>query len=445
MNIKELMVEINSQLPLYNAFAKELYERTAESESELDRRMTWWREARFGMFIHWGLYSVAAGKWKGLKIPHYGEWIMHNAQIPHREYSKLADRFNPVKYDAHEWVRIAKEAGMKYIVITAKHHDGFSLYHTKLSKYNMVEATPYGRDAIKELADACRDQDIRFGIYYSQLDWMRAGYSFLFAITPNFKKYMDFMKGQLEELLTNYGPVCELFFDGDWMPQWNMKLGAELEAHCRSLQQDVIINNRVGKRSILSNFPFAAPLTMNTICGDYETPEQFIPDHVPSRDWETNMTMNDTFGYKENDNNWKSSAELIRGLIDIASHNGNFLLNVGPTGEGEIPAASVKILGEIGKWMKTSGDSVYGTTGGPLDKPKWGRTTRKQNKIFLHVFDWPNGELVVDGLTEQVKSARLLADPLRLPLSLRKTGKKLHISIPKFAPDSAVSVIELEV
>jgi alpha-L-fucosidase len=445
MNMRDVLVEINSQLPFYNILAKDLYEKSGESEAERDRRMAWWRDARFGMFIHWGLYSVAAGKWKGINIPSYGEWIMHTAQIPHREYSKLADRFNPVMYDAQEWVRIAKDAGMKYIVITSKHHDGFSMYHTKLSQYNIVDATPFRRDVIAELAQACRDQGIRFGIYYSQLDWLHAGYSFIFAVTPNFRKYMDFMKGQLDELLTNYGPICELFFDGDWMPQWNMKLGAELEAHCRSLQPDVIINNRVGKRPILCMVPWAAPFTLNTTCGDFETPEQFIPYSIPPRDWETNMTMNGTFGYKENDNNWKTSGSLIRRLIEIASRNGNFLLNIGPDGEGTIPAPSARILGKIGDWMRTNGDSIYGTTGGPLNKPHWGRTTQKPGKIFLHVFEWPDGELVVEGLKEKVKSARLLTGPARSPLAIRTAGGVLHVTVPHHAPDPAASVIELEI
>ncbi|HOX27877.1 MAG TPA: alpha-L-fucosidase [bacterium] len=444
MDVKDILVEINSRLPFYNLLAKDLYEVTGESREARDERMAWWREARFGMFIHWGLYSVAAGKWNGIPIPHYGEWIMHNGQIPQRQYAKLADRFNPVKFDAGEWVGIAKKAGMKYIVVTAKHHDGFSLFHTKLSKYNMVDATPFKRDVIKELADACKDNGMRFGLYYSQLDWLHAGYSFIFAVTPKFRKYLDFMKGQLEELLTCYGPICELFFDGEWMPQWNMKLGAELESFCRSLQPNVIINNRVGKRPILCMVPWAAPFTMNTTCGDFETPEQFIPEHIPPRDWETNMTMNDTFGYKENDDNWKSSGSLIRKLVEIASRNGNFLLNVGPTGDGVFPEKSVEILSEIGNWMKNNGDSIYGAVGGPLNKPSWGRTTRKQGKIFLHIFDWPASDLVVSGINEDIYNAYLLSDPARRPLNFKKSIDKLRIDIPRCAPDSGSSVIVLE-
>ncbi len=441
MDARSIIYEINSRLPFYNVLAKDLYEKTAEETAAHERRMKWWREARFGMFIHWGLYSVAAGKWNGISIPHYGEWIMHNAQIPDKKYSRLAGKFNPLKFNAGEWVSIAKNAGMKYIVITAKHHEGFSLYHTKMSKYNMVDATPFGHDVIAELARECSKQGIRFGLYYSQLDWHHAISPNFFGLTINFDKYYEFMKGQIKELLSGYGDICELFFDGDWMLQWNMKLGAELEQLCRSLQPDVIINNRIGKRPILVMIPAAARYTMQTTCGDYETPEQFFPDIIPNRDWESNITMNDTFGYKENDNNWKTSTALIRNLIEIVSRNGNFLLNVGPTGEGAIPEPSVKRLSEIGDWMRINGDSINGAKAGPIQNQRWGRSTRKPGKVFLHIFNWPRGVLRVDGIDEYVKKAYLLSDRSRKPLKIEHVGDSLNITLPEKAPDRAASVV----
>ncbi|MFH1375194.1 MAG: alpha-L-fucosidase, partial [Patescibacteria group bacterium] len=357
---------------------------------------------------------------------------------------KTAGRFNPVKFNADEWVEIAKNAGMKYIVITAKHHDGFSMYDSKLTDYSIVKATPFKRDVIAELARACREQGVRFGIYYSLLDWHYSLVPGFFGWIPNFRKYFEFMKGQVGELLTNYGPVCALFFDGDWMLQWTAERGEELELLCRGLQPEVIINNRVGKRPKLADFPWAHSIAMSTTCGDYETPEQFVPGKAPGRDWETCMTMNDTWGYKSFDNNWKSSRITIRKLIDIASKGGNFLLNVGPDGDGLIPEPSVRRLERIGDWMRTNGDSIYGTTAGPLQDLKWGRCTQKAGKVFLHVFDWPKEELVVEGL-KKVAKAHLLSDSLRKSLPLESSGGALRIKLPPDAPDPVSSTVVLEI
>jgi alpha-L-fucosidase len=265
------------------------------------------------------------------------------------------------------------------------------------------------------------------------------------SVINNFGEYIDFMKGQLTELLTNYGPVCELFFDGDWMPQWSAKLGVEIEAHCRALQPDVVINNRVGRRPLLVELPFLQTLTMDSACGDYETPEQFFLDKIPPRDWESNITINGTFGWKPHDNNWKSSRRLIRGLIEISSRGGNFLLNVGPNGEGLIPAPSVDRLAEIGEWMTENGESIYGTTAGPLQNLRWGRSTQKNGKIYLHIFKWPDGELVVDGLKANVKKAYVLGEKPRKSLRLNNVYGSLHIELPSQQPDPYANVIVLEV
>jgi alpha-L-fucosidase len=415
-----------------------------ETPADRDCRMAWWREARFGMFVHWGLYSLLGGEWKGRKSRIYGEWIMSEHLIPDSTLSKIARDFDPTGFNAKEWVNIAKNAGMKYIVITSKHHEGFCLFHSKLTKYNIVDATPFKRDIIAELADACRDAGIRFGLYYSQLDWHHSLIPGPFGWIPDFSKYFDYMKGQLTELLTNYGPIATLFFDGDWMLQWNRKRGAEIEALCRSLQPYIIINNRVGKRPPFSEKSWSQPFTMNTAGGDYETPEQYVMNKIPKRDWESNITINGTFGYNKFDDNWKSSRDLTRMLIDIASKGGNFLLNVGPDGRGVIPEASIERLNEIGAWLKVNGDAIYGVKTGPLQKLKWGRSTAKPGKIFLHIFDQPRGPLEIRDLKAIVKKSYLLSDKKKKMLPLETSGNKILITIPDIAADPVSTTIVLE-
>jgi len=330
-----------------------------ENMAANDERMKWWREARFGMFIHWGLYSIPGGEWKWRRsLLEPAEWIMHELMIPDRVYRRLAREFNPAGFDAIEWARIARDTGMKYIVITAKHHDGFCLFDSKLTDYTTVKGTPFGRDAIAEVGEACREHGIRFGIYYSLLDWHWSLFPGTFGFIPNFGEYYDYMKEQLRELLTGYGEVSVLFFDGDWMAQWNNRLGREVETLCRSFQPDVIINNRLQKRSLLSILPAFQRFTMKTRIGDYETPEQFIPAGRLHRDWETCMTMNTSWGYRRSDNKWKSAETLTGHLEDITSKGGNFLLNVGPDGTGEIPGESRRILEEIGQWMGENEEKI---------------------------------------------------------------------------------------
>ncbi len=339
-------------------------------------RTQWWREARFGLFIHWGIYAVPAGEYNGKEVPGGGgEWIMNNAHIPVAEYEKFAGQFNPTKFDARAWVKVAKDAGMKYIVITSKHHDGFCMFDTKLTDYNVVAATPWHHDPMKDLAEACRAEGIKLCFYYSILDWHNPDQQ------KDFPKYVEYMKGQLKELLTQYGPIGILWFDGQWIGQWTPEQGRDLYKYVRSLQPDIIINNRVGKGGGAD--------------GDYDTPEQSIPAGPPKgRLWETCMTMNDTWGYKKSDSHWKSPTDLTRKLIDIASKGGNFLLNVGPTAEGTIPPESVERLQAVGKWLKTNGDAIYGTTAGPWKKtPFDGRATVKGNTLYLQVFNWDKGGL----------------------------------------------------
>jgi len=416
-----------------------------------DRRMGWWRDARFGMFIHWGLYAIPAGQWHGQKIKGVGEWIMNNAHIPVSEYAQLAGQFNPVKFDADRWVGIAKDAGMKYIVITSKHHDGFCLWDSKVSKYDVSDATPFGRDILAELSRACRAQGIRFCLYYSIMDWHHPDaqapfyprYNDSSRSNPNFSRYVDgYLRPQLKELITSYGPLGVLWFDGEWIRDWTPELGMQTYKYVLSLQPDIIVNNRVGKgRRGMQGLD-----KPGQFAGDFGTPEQQIPPKgLPGTDWETCMTMNDTWGYKSFDNNWKSAEQLIRKLVDIASKGGNFLLNVGPTAEGLIPQPSVERLTAIGKWMKVNGESIYGTTASPIGKPGWGRCTAKAGRLYLHVFDWPaDGKLVVTGLNSKVKRAYLLADKSRTALAVRRQNEAVTITVPLKQIDKIDTVVVLE-
>ncbi|HEX41295.1 MAG TPA: alpha-L-fucosidase, partial [Phycisphaerales bacterium] len=340
-----------------------------------DERMAWWRDARFGMFIHWGLYSVPAGTYNGKRIGGIGEWIMESANIPVAEYEKFAAEFNPVQFDADQWVRIAKDAGMKYIVITSKHHDGFCLWDSNVTEWDIMDATPFKRDILRELTVACKKHGLRMCFYHSIMDWHHPDAQAPFYPTynnggmsnPNFDRYVrTYLWPQLAELVHNYGPLGVLWFDGEWIRDWSDDYGQQTYQRLIEMQPDLIINNRVGKgRGGMSGMS-----RKGSFAGDFGTPEQEIPARgLPGTDWETCMTMNDTWGFKSYDENWKSTEDLLRKLADIASKGGNFLLNVGPTSEGLIPAASVERLAGMGRWMAANGESIYGTTASPLGAP----------------------------------------------------------------------------
>jgi alpha-L-fucosidase len=419
--------------------------------SARDTRMAWWRQARFGMFIHWGLYAVPAGEYNGQRSKEIGEWIMSWANIPRARYEQFATRFNPVTFDAASWVRTAREAGMKYIVITSKHHDGFAMYDSAVSSYDIVDSTPFKKDPMRGLADEAKRQGVTFAFYYSIMDWHHpsqyvdapgkdptAGHGQTKMREGRKQEYVDYMKAQLRELITKYDPAV-LWFDGEWVDWWTEEDGQALYAYVRSLKPNILINNRVGKgRKGMEGLS----KTDRTYAGDFGTPEQQIPaSGLPGVDWESCMTMNDTWGFKSYDDNWKSSELLIRNLIDIVSKGGNYLLNVGPTAEGAIPAPSVERLAAIGTWLKVNGDAVYGTSASPFTAQlPWGRATRKPGKLYLHVFTWPaDGHLEVPSFGGSIASARLMTGSS--PLEVQPTASGFRITLPAQAPDPIASVI----
>jgi alpha-L-fucosidase len=422
---------------------------TNETAAQREARMAWFNDARFGMFIHWGVYSVPAGEWEGKK--NYGEWFMEETKMPVSQYEKFAEQFNPVKFDARAWVKAAKNAGMKYIVITSKHHDGFGMYRSDLTDW-CIKSTPFQRDPLKELADACAAEGITFCFYHSIMDWhhpdwgQRRAWNDKATGTPDMDRYTAYMKGQLKELLTRYGPIGILWFDGEWDAPWTHDRGVDLYNYVRGLQPQIIINNRVGKaRSGMAGMDQGKERV-----GDYGTPEQNIPARGfgPGVSWESCMTMNDHWGYNRNDDHWKSTQTLVRNLIDCASKGGNYLLNVGPTSEGLIPDASVERLQQIGNWMKVNQEAIYGTTASPFARLAWGRCTTKaagnETTLYLHVFDWPkDGKLVVPGLKCSVKSARLLASGQSLKFG--KAGADVVVDVPTSAPDAISSTVALTV
>ena len=420
-----------------------------ESCAQHDTRMAWWRDARFGMFIHWGLYAVPAGEWNGKTG--YGEWIRTSAEIPLEVYDQFRSKFNPDRFDADAWVKMARDAGMKYIVITSKHHDGFCMFDTKQTGFNIM-TTPFKRDPMRELAAACKKYGLKFCFYHSIMDWHHPDYlprreweKDRTTQGADFDRYVAYMKAQLKELLTNYGDIGVLWFDGEWESTWNEKHGREIYDYVRNLQPNIIVNNRVGA----GRLDMEGLTKAGAFGGDFGTPEQQIPaTGLPGVDWETCMTMNDHWGYNKADKNFKSTKEIITMLADIASKGGNYLLNVGPTAEGLIPQESIERLAALGKWMKLNSESIYGTQASPFRMVPWGRCTQKSMRtgtiLYLHVFDWPsNGKLVLPGLLNTPDKAFLLADPGKVPLKIKRNSDALVITLPRESPDSINSVVAI--
>ena len=415
-----------------------------ESPALVAKRLELWSEARFGMFIHWGLYAQDGCFWKGQdgKTEH----MMRHLQIPLAEYAKIANDFNPTNFSADQWVGIAKNAGMRYMIITSKHHDGFAMFNSPSSDYNIVKRTPWKRDPVKELAEACRKQGLKFGVYYSLgRDWedpdvptsLKADgtrrsntWDFPDEDKKDFAKYFARkVKPQVRELLTQYGPIAVLWFDTP--EKISKSQSEELVALIHKLQPGCIINARVGNR-----------------LGDYAVSEQQIPASGDTQPWETCMTLNGHWGYKKGDENWKPTEKLVRNLIDIASKGGNFLLNVGPTGAGVIPAPSVEHLDQVGAWMKVNGEAIYGTTSSPFKAPPaWGRITKKVTQdgatLYLHVFDWPKNALFMLPEVGEVQSVTLLTDGRALPVST--SGGMMSLAMPQISPDSISTTIVVKI
>ncbi len=336
-----------------------------ESREDFNERMEWWRDAKFGMFIHWGPYAIPAGEYKGEPVEGISEWIMDRAEIPVEEYEKYSAQFNPTEYDADRWVKLAKDAGMKYIVITSKHHDGFALWDSEVSEYDVMDFAPIKRDLLGELSEACKKYDVKLCFYHSIMDWHHPDaqaphypdYNTPDKKNANFHRYVDnHLFPQVTELVEKYDPHV-MWFDGEWIPEWTHEHGVRMYTHLRKLDPDLIINNRVDKgRSGMQGMNKG-----DEYLGDFGTPEQEILEGTSDADWEACMTMNDSWGYKASDDNWKSEASLIHNLVDVAAKGGNYLLNVGPTAEGRIPQPSVERLRAMGEWLDVNGEAIYAT------------------------------------------------------------------------------------
>jgi alpha-L-fucosidase len=397
-------------------------------------RTQWFRDAKFGMFIHWGPYAVIGRH----------EWARHLFQIPQAEYDKYARQFNPVNYKPDEWVNLAWDAGARYIVITSKHHDGFSIWRSKVSDYDM-EITPYAGDPLKMLADACRRKGMRLGFYHSIMDWRHPDYipkRAWEAADPkaggNLNRYIDFMKAQLRELLTDFGEVAVMWFDGEWEHTIEEMRSDEVYDFIRSIQPNTLINDRLYKREPGNK-------------ADFGTPEQFVPA-TGMRDpsgkpilWEACVTINnDSWGYNKYETEFKTTRDLIRMLIEVVSKGGNLLLNVGPTPDGRIQDEFVTRLRAIGQWMKVNSEAIYETTASPFERlPFFGRATAKGNKLYLHVFQWPaDGKLRIPLLRNSIRSAHLLADPA-VRISHTRDAQGIVLSVPAEAPDQTASVVVL--
>ncbi len=388
-------------------------------------RTKWFLESRFGMFIHWGLYA----------IPARGEWLRNNERTTLEDYQVYFDEFNPVNYNPKEWAKLAKEAGMKYAVLTAKHHDGFCLFDSKLTDYKSTN-TQSGRDLVREFLEAFRAEGIKVGLYYSLLDWHHPDYPHCSdSIHPmrenpaypdegrDFNKYIEYFHGQVKELLTNYGKLDVMWFDFSYGDMYGEKWQAtKLMEMIRSIQPWLIVDNRLeaaGEHygSIITDNP-------SIYSGDFASPEQMIPAkgmtdvHGNSIPWESCITLNDHWGYCSADHHYKTPKMIIHNLVECVSKNGNLLLNVGPTAKGEIPPESVAILKEVGRWMKENSDSIYGCGISDMEKPDWGRFTQKGKKLYAHVFEECISPIALDLLPSQVEKVRLLSDNSEIKLEV---------------------------
>jgi len=425
----------------------------ARPDPAKEKRLEWFREAKYGLFIHWGLYALPAGEWNGKRSPGLGEWVMLRSHVPVKQYEQLATRFNPVKFNADEWVKVAKDAGMKYIVITSKHHDGFALFKSNASTYNVVDATPFKRDVLKELADACARAGIRLGFYYSQSqDWHEpngAGNDWDFPADDK-KDYDQYLRTkaepQIRELLTGYGKVALIWFDTPRMMTGDRP--HRFTRLVRQLQPDTLIDGRLGAE------------------GDYtSTGDNVIPPNVSGEAWEVPATINHTWGFRKDDTDWKSPGHIAFKLVDIVSKGGNYLLNVGPTAEGVIPQVSQDILRTVGRWLQTNGEAVYGASPTPfgeeLGEPsakgyqdvrgdqliyqqiQW-RVTTKPGKLYITFFDEPRAAFAIPAMKNRITKAYRLADKAAVDMKTENGRTYLTLERPIYDPMATVVVVEFD-
>jgi len=396
-----------------------------------------WQAMRFGMFIHWGPVSL-----KGTEIG----WSRGD-QIPREEYDTLYKRFNPVDFNAKEWVQIAKDAGMRYVVITSKHHDGFCLWDSAYTDYNIMHS-PFGRDVIKELSEACRDAGLAFGTYHSILDWYQPdyntanahggpGYALPEGQAPDMDRFQEYLQNQVRELVENYGPLLTMWFDGEWEEPWTHERGAQLYRFCRSLDSKMLVNNRVGKdRQGMEGV--TAKESRNP--GDFDTPEQTVGAFNDQRPWETCMTIGRQWAWKPDDR-MKSFKLCIQTLVRAAGGDGNLLFNVGPMPDGRIEPRQTDRLREMGEWLKVHGESIYGTRGGPFRPDKWGCSTHRDDKVYVHVFDWDDNRVVLPALARPIRSAaRMDGRKVRW----RQEQDEITLRLPRDEQDPVDTVVVLE-
>ena len=400
-----------SLLPLRTAAPAE-FRQLAPPPSELERRIQWWREAKFGMFIHWGLYSILGRE----------AWAMGDEDIPLEEYQKLAKQFRPPQNVASAWARLARQAGMRYMVMTAKHHEGFCLFESNLTDYCATKQGP-GRDLVREYVEAARAEKQRVGLYYSLMDWHHPDWRHAGNDPAARKRFVDYTHGQIRELMSNYGKIDILWYD---MPvplnaeEWR---STEMNRMVLELQPDILINNR------------------NLLPGDFSTPEQST--QASHGDWESCMTINDSWGFLAGDENWKSTQQLVQNLVECARDGGNYLLDIGPRADGSVPEPAVRRLKEMGAWLRSNGDAVYGTQRCRFPHGNIGVYTRRGNTLYTIIYFWPGRTMTVGGAKFKVSAARYLATgrPVKF---VQKGSQLIFLDLPETAPDSPVTVIEAE-
>lgn len=445
---------------IFTCLASVAKDSTADATSELvENRMAWFREAKYGLFIHWGLYALPAGYWNGQRYPGFGEWIMEHAKIPVADYAELAEQWNPQRFDAEQWVQFAQAAGMKYIIITAKHHDGFAMYRSAVSAFNVVDATPFRRDPLKELSNACARHGMRLGVYYSQAqDWHEpGGMGNTWDFGPDEKKNLsgaydrylrDKAEAQVRELLTQYGALSCIWFDTPLL--MTASRGQRFIELVRKLQPQCLIDGRLGAN------------------GDYvTTDDNTIPNGKGdvSGDWETPWTMNHTWGFRSDDSDWRSPTEILFKLVDVVSKGGNFLLNIGPDAQGQIPTACAANIRVVGDWLKANGEAVYGAGPSPfgdefgeysyarkdrdcepvfMPLALW-RCTTKPGKLYFFYFGDRRSTLDLPDFSNAIKRAYILGDEQRTPCKIETIRGRLVAYIQRQGPHATANVLCLEI